>query len=277
MKTVLITILVIVAVLVLLYMLMIMPGMRHKQDIQAFQGVLYAHRGLHDNETEAPENSMAAFSRAVEAGFGIELDIQLTKDKVPVVFHDMTLKRICGVEGKVCDFTYDELQNFTLCESPERIPKFEAVLNLVAGRVPLIVEFKGESIDIGLCPIADKLLREYKGVYCMESFNPLMVAWYRKNHGEVFRGQLSEKFFTNGRKNVLHLVLQNLLLNFLAKPDFIAYNCKDYNALSRRICCGVYGATAVAWTIKSEKELEEMKSHFDLFIFDSFVPNASHA
>ncbi len=277
MKTVLMVILIMTVVLTLLYMLMIMPRMRKKPDIRPFQGVLYAHRGLHDNETKAPENSMAAFRKAVEAGFGIELDIQLSKDKVPVVFHDMTLKRICGVEGKVCNYTYKELQQFPLCQSQERIPKFEDVLNMVGGQVPLIVEFKGESIDVRLCPIADRLLRKYQGVYCMESFNPLMVAWYRKNHGDIFRGQLSEKFFTNGKKRMMHLVLQNLLLNFWAKPDFIAYNCKEHNALARRICCGFYGATAVAWTIKSKEELAEMKKHFDLFIFDSFVPDVKRA
>lgn len=275
MKTILITIMIILVVLVLLYMLMIMPRMVKRPDIRPFQGVLYAHRGLHDNETGAPENSMAAFQKAVEAGFGIELDIRLTKDSVPVVFHDATLKRICGVEGRVNDYTYEELQQFPLGKSEERIPRFEDFLKLVAGRVPLIVEFKGENTDIRLCPIADKLLREYQGIYCMESFNPLMVAWYRRNHGDIFRGQLSEKFFTNGRKQVLHFVLQNMLMNFFSKPDFIAYNCKEYDALARRICCGLYGATAVAWTIKSKEELAEMKSHFDLFIFDSFVPEGN--
>lgn len=257
---------------ILLYMLMIMPRMIRRPDTGPFEGVLYAHRGLHDNESQAPENSMAAFRKAVEAGFGIELDIQLTKDKVPVVFHDMTLQRICGVEGKVCDFTYEELKQFSLCKSKERIPKFEEVLALIDGQVPLIVEFKGESMDLSLCPAAEKLLQDYKGVYCMESFNPLMVGWYRKRHPEIFRGQLSQKFFTNGRKTLVNFVLENLLLNFIAKPDFIAYNCKEYNALSRKICCDLYGAVSVAWTIKSNEQLEEMGKYFDLFIFDSFQP-----
>lgn len=271
METVVIFVLIIAAVL-LLYMLMIMPRVTGKPDTRPFEGVLYAHRGLHDNEGEAPENSMAAFGRAVEAGFGIELDIQLTKDEVPVVFHDMTLKRICGVEGKVCDFTYEELQQYHLCKSKERIPKLEEVLALVNGQVPLIVEFKGESMDLSLCPVADKLLRSYKGTYCMESFNPLMVGWYRKKHPEIFRGQLSEKFFSDGKKNLINFVLENLLLNFYAKPDFIAYNCKEHNALSRRLCCEFYGATSVAWTIKSSEQLEGMRKYFDLFIFDSFQP-----
>ena len=177
-------ILIVIVVLAILYFLMIMPRMAHKPDTACFKEWLYAHRGLHDNATQAPENSMAAFRKAVDAGFGIELDIQLTKDKIPVVFHDFTLKRVCGGEGKICDYTYEELQQFHLCESTEKIPKFEDVLQMVDGKVPLIVEFKIERTDLSLCPIADKMLRAYKGMYCMESFNPLGVQWYRKNHPE---------------------------------------------------------------------------------------------
>lgn len=129
-----------------LYLLMIMPGMRRKPDTAALKQRLYAHRGLHDNNSDAPENSMRAFRKAVEAGFGIELDVQLSKDGVPVVFHDFTLKRICGGEGKVCDYTWSELQQFSLCGSDQKIPRFEDVLKLVDGKVPLIVELKIEAV-----------------------------------------------------------------------------------------------------------------------------------
>lgn len=259
-------------VLMLLYLGMIKPAGAKRPDKAPFCGILYAHRGLHDNETEAPENSMAAFRRAVEAGFGMELDIQLSKDKIPVVFHDFDLKRVCGVEGKIRDYTLEELQGFRLYQSDERIPTLEEVLNMVDGKVPLIVEFKGENTDVSLCPIADKLLREYKGLYCVESFNPLMVMWYKRHHKEIFRGQLSEKFFSNGKKNILHFILQNMMLNFLAKPDFISYKCSDYDALARRLCCGLFKATGVTWTIKSAEELKEMKKYFDIFIFEGFMP-----
>lgn len=218
---------------------------------------------------------MAAFRKAVDAGFGIELDIQLTKDKIPVVFHDFTLKRVCGGEGKICDYTYEELQQFHLCESTEKIPKFEDVLQMVDGKVPLIVEFKIERTDLSLCPIADEMLRTYKGMYCMESFNPLGVRWYRKNHPELVRGQLSDAFLKEGEYvGVLYFILQNLLLNFMTKPDFVAYNHHYPKILSRKLCRGLYHNTAAAWTIKSQQELDEARKHFDIFIFDSFVPEA---
>lgn len=256
-----------------LYLWAIMPRIFRKPDMKPFHNWLYAHRGLHDNETDAPENSLKAFGKAVDAGFGIELDIQLTKDEVPVVFHDYSLKRICGVEGDVADYTYEELQQFKLCNSQESIPRLENVLKLVNGRVPLIVEFKIEGTDLSLCPIADELLKRYQGVYCMESFNPLAVWWYRMNRPEVVRGQLSQAFLREKEyKGKLYFALQHLLMNFLSKPDFMAYNHKHHNMLSRRICRSLYKNTAVAWTIKSEQELAEAGKHFELFIFDSFIP-----
>lgn len=270
---ILLFILICLCLIIVLYLLAIMPRIFRKPDMTPLQNWLYAHRGLHDNDTDAPENSLKAFQKAVDAGFGIELDIQLTKDKIPVVFHDYSLKRICNVDGNVADYTYEELQQFTLCNSKERIPKLEEVLQLVNGRVPLIVEFKMEETDLSLCPIADELLNAYPGVYCMESFNPLAVWWYRKNRPQVVRGQLSQAFLKEEEyKGKLYFALQHLLLNFLSKPDFVAYNHKHYNMLSRRICRNLYKNTAVAWTIKSEQELAEAKKYFELFIFDSFVP-----
>ena len=136
-------------------------------------------------------------------------------------------------------------------------------------------EYVVERTDLSLCPIADKMLRAYKGMYCMESFNPLGVQWYRKNHPELVRGQLSDAFLKEGEYvGVLYFVLQNLLLNFVTKPDFVAYNHHYPEILSRKLCRGLYHNTAAAWTIKSQQELDEARKHFDVFIFDSFVPEA---
>lgn len=260
-------------VLFLLYLLMIMPRVAGRPDTEYFQRWLYAHRGLHDNRGEAPENSLRAFRKAVEAGFGIELDIQMTKDDIPVVFHDFTLKRICDAEGKVCDYTYEELQQFRLCNSDQTIPKFEDVLKCVDGRVPLIVELKIEAADTSICSAGDSLLAEYGGMYCIESFNPLGVFWYRRHRKEIVRGQLSDAFLKEGEyKGPLYFLLQNLLFNWLGRPDFVAYNHKYPEMISRRLCRGLYRNTAAAWTIKSKEQLEKARKHFDIFIFDSFVP-----
>ncbi len=272
MKILLIAVICIVAAGVL-YLLLIMPRMTGKPDVSRFKGRLYAHRGLHDNSSDAPENSLRAFQKAVDADFGIELDIQMTKDGIPVVFHDFTLKRICGAEGKLCDYTYEELQQLALCGSDQKIPKLEEVLEVVGGRVPLIVELKIESTDLSVCEAGDRLLGAYGGEYCIESFNPLGVFWYRRHRKNVVRGQLADAFGREGEyQGVLYFLLQNLLFNWLGKPDFVAYNHKYPKELSRRICRGLYGNTAAAWTIRSREELETARENFDLFIFDSFVP-----
>ena len=123
---------------------------------------------------------------------------------------------------------------------------------------------------------ADALLRDYKGVYCIESFNPLGVRWYRKNHGDVMRGQLSEEFFPEIDRVMhtpLYIMLAFLVFNFLTRTDFVAYNHNHSDNLSRRICHGLYKNTAAAWTIRSQEELDRNRDYFDIFIFEGFIPS----
>lgn len=265
-------------IILLLYLWLIKPGIADRPDIAPLMGHYYAHRGLHDNETDAPENSMNAFKKAIDAGYGIELDVQLTKDRIPVVFHDETLKRVCGVDGRVRDYTYEELQQFRLCRSDERIPLFSDFLKLVDGKVPLIIEIKiHENVDT-VCSIADELIKEYRGTYCIESFHTMAVQWYRKHRPEVIRGQLSTDFSKPGKRESWYLCMVHYLLgNVMGRPDFIAYDHLHKNNISRRLCRYLFGALSVAWTIKSQKELDACKKDFDLFIFEGFVPEEKQA
>lgn len=256
-----------------LYLLAIMPRIVNRPDINLLNKRYFAHRGLHDNGGDAPENSMAAFRKAVEAGYGMELDVHVTGDGVPVIFHDSELERMCGVTGEIKDYTYEKLQCFMLGKSTERIPKLEDLLLMVQGRVPLIVEIKSDLADVSECAVIDKTLREYDGEYCVESFNPMVLWWFRRHHNEVVRGQLSSDFRRDGGyKSFLYFLLTHLLFNFLAKPDFIAYNHKFKEEPGRRICRKFYKIPSVAWTIRSREELHEMRGEFDVFIFESFIP-----
>lgn len=264
-------------VLVLLYLLAIMPKLRKNPKLDDFDGWYYAHRGLHDNISGAPENSMAAFKLAVEKGYGIELDVQLTKDKVAVVHHDYDLIRSCGVDKKVADMEYEELKEFGLFQSEERIPTFREVLDLVQGKVPLIVELKIPWKPDNTCIAVSKELEDYNGLYCIESFNPFGLGWYKKHFPQVVRGQLSTDF--NKEKiegsKMQYFILKHLLFNFHTKPDFIAYQHKYKKGLSFTVCRKLYKSKAVAWTIKSEDELSSSKGYFDLFIFEDFIPKKS--
>lgn len=191
-----------------------------------------------------------------------------------MVFHDFTLDRMCGRKGRVCEYTYEELQELRLADSQEKIPKFEDVLKLVDGKVPLIVEYKLVGNNTNVCVAGNDLLSRYEGKYCIESFHPFALLWYRKHNKKIMRGQLSYSFKEEKgyKRSPLEMMLANLLFNFISKPDFIAYNHKDYRNKARGICRYVYGGLAVAWTIKNQEELDARREDFDLFIFDSFIP-----
>lgn len=265
----------IIVIFVCIYLYMIKPNSGRRGQMKAFEEVYIAHRGLFDNHTDAPENSLAAFQKAVDAGYGIELDVQLTKDRQMVVFHDAGMERMCAVNKKLTDCSYKELQQYTLADSEERIPLLKEVLKLVDGKVPLIIEVKPEGDCISTSRMLSAMMKGYKGLYCMESFHPGAVHWFRRHDPDVIRGQLS----TNYRKDhiqgstVRNALLSNLMFNFYGKPDFIAYNHKHAGDFSYRLCRRIYNFEAVAWTIRSRKDLESRKDRFDVFIFDSFIPD----
>lgn len=266
----------ILLIVIALYIFAIAPRMFGKPDTRAFEHVFYAHRGLFDNEAQHPENSLAAFRRAVEAGYGIETDVRLSKDNVPVLHHDATLLRSCGIDGNICDYTYEELQAFRLFKSNETIPRLCDLLELVAEKVPLIIEYKleaGENAE-PLCNAGNNILKKYGGSYCIESFNSWVLRWYKKHHPHIVRGQLAENYLKAGiqMNKLLLFTLQNLLINFLTRPDFIAYNYEFRNAFSFRMCC-LFGALPVAWTIKNHEQLEKARKMYRAYIFDSFMPD----
>lgn len=264
------TLIIVLAVLASLYLFLVAPRMFGKPDRSVLMGVHYAHRGLFNNDSDAPENSLNAMRKAVEAGYGIEFDVQLSKDDVPVVFHDASLKRMCGVDGKIWDYTLEELKKMKLAHSNETIPTLEQVLRVVDGKVPLIVEYKMDRVDTKVCELGNAILEKYHGVYCIESFHPFAVKWYREHRPDVIRGQLSQDFSMTKYRGIQYWAMTHLLLNFLTRPDFIAYNHHDAGVFSRYFC-GKLGALSVAWTIKNREQYEESEADFDLFIFDSFL------
>ena len=154
----------------------------------------YAHRGLHDSENGIPENSMAAFRLAVENGYGIELDIHLTKDGRLAVIHDSSLLRTAGADVRVETLTAEELDQYRLEGTDEKIPFLEEVLPLFEGKTPLVVELKVEGNAAALAKAACDLLDQYKVDYCIESFHPQAILWLKKNRPEICRGQLSQNF-----------------------------------------------------------------------------------
>lgn len=227
----------------------------------------YAHRGLHGGDV--PENSMAAFRLAVENGFGIELDVQLSRDGEVMVFHDYTLRRMTGREEKLADLTAAQLQTLSLSGTEETVPTFRQVLELVDGRVPLLVELKGEDLSTALCGKVAAVLREYRGPYCMESFNPLLIRAMKKQLPEAFYGQLYTNVCRDKKRSTpLNLLLTAMAFNFLAGPDFVAYNKADRRTLPVAIVTKLHRLPRFVWTARGAEERQIAKDLGEYAIFE---------
>lgn len=261
----------VVAVLLVLYAFLTYPGKR--RDISPeLLGTQYAHRGLHD--AEHPENSLSAFALAVKNGYGIELDVRLSKDGVLVVFHDDTLDRVAGIPGKVIDFTAKELSEMRLGGSEEGIPTLEEVLALVNGRVPLLIEIKEGASDKSVSLATAEMLKGYSGPLLIESFNPLSLSRIKEALPQCPRGLLCDHYTKSKEyRKPTYVLLEWFLLNFKAKPDFYAYNylCRTY--LPFRLVRMLHKLPTFAWTVRTQVDKEICKeSGFTSIIFENFIP-----
>ena len=264
-------IVIILVVFCLLITFLVAPRMFNKPDMSAFMGTNVAHRGYFDNEAGIPENSLACFQAAIEKGFVIELDIQLSSDGVAFVFHDADLERMCGVQGKIWEYTAAELKEMKLLGTEETIPTFEETLALVNGQVPLLVEYKMDKVDTAVCAAGQALLDNYNGDYAIQCFDPRALLWYKKNAPQVARGQLAEEFWEKEEYNgkPLYFVLTYMLTNVATRPDFISYKAIHKDNLSLNIC-RMLGAKTACYTLKSADEFTYVNDEFDMYIFDSF-------
>lgn len=230
----------------------------------------YAHRGLFSRDQSLPENSMAAFDSAIRAGFGFELDVAMSADHRLVVFHDDSPLRMCGVEGKIWAMTREEIDSLRLAGTSERVPAFADLLARVRGQVPLVVEIKSSPLRLDLCEAVAFALDSYAGPFCVESFDPIIVAWFRKHRPAMLRGQLACRGdkADSGRRFGWFL-LRNLLTNVLARPHFIAYQVNEANHPAFRLCRRL-GAMTVAWTVRNEEEYATAAQWFDAMIFETW-------
>ena len=237
----------------------------------------YAHRGYHGKDL-APENSILAYKEAIRRGFGVELDVHLMQDGNLAVIHDASLLRTAGADVLVEDLTARELKAYRLEGTDEEIPLLEEVLPLFEqSGLPLVVELKAErgnhdALAAATCAMLDK----YKVLYCIESFDPMVVADVRELRPGICRGQLAENFLKGkGTLDPVRSVLATGLIgNALAKPDFIAFKFEDRSCISNALCLKLWGIQGVAWTIRSKHDLLTAEAEGLIPIFEKFDPEA---
>lgn len=249
----------------------IRPGTASAEKKAPFYGRNFAHRGLHTPDKSAPENSLLAFRRAADAGYGVELDIQLSKDGQVVVFHDDTLDRVCGVHGRVDAFTFDELREMRLAGSAQQIPLLTEVFEVIDAKGPIIIELKSGPRNAELCKKGLELMRAYHGAYCVESFDPRIVQWFKKNAPEILRGQLATlpgEYHAYPR--IAGTVMGNCLSNFLGRPEFIAYDNAPKPLLVQMV--DARGALRVLWTARDAADAKRVQHENDMVIFEFYEP-----
>lgn len=231
------------------------------KDLKFLKDNLIAHRGVH---IDAPENTINAFKEAVKKKYIIEFDVHLLKDNTVVVFHDDNLKRMTGQNKKLKDCTYEEIKDLQLLDSNDYIPTLKEVLKIINGKVPIIVELKSDR-KVGLLEKElVKQLDKYKGKFCVKSFNPLSIRWFRKNKPDYIRGLL----VNNKKKSLISAICRSNLSLIITRPDFISCNYKLHN--NKKILRYMKKHPVIAWTIKNEEQLLKNKNNFYNLIVDFY-------
>ena len=249
---------------VLLYLFLIFPSPKRHLPNEMLKKPI-AHRGIHVDGI--PENSISAFGEALRRQLPIELDVRLTSDGIPVVFHDRDLKRMCGKDILLSSVAFDDLHSYFLEGSSEEIPSLAQVLDFIDGRIPVLIELKGEDRS----PVAIRtaeVLREYSGDFAVESFNPYHLMRFRRCLPHIPLGLLSgRRLGKTAFTAFFGAVSMHMLLNFLFRPCFIAFRYTDRLPfgvkLSRKL-----GAALIGWTFYGEGACSEYSRGFDGVICD---------
>lgn len=263
------------AALPALYLFLVAPNLRKRGYRKGLiPRVSYAHRGLHGEGI--PENSLAAFQRAAEKGYGVELDLHLTRDGELAVMHDTCLARMCGVDQMITSLTMEEAAKLRLLGTNERIPAFREVLGALAPfQTPLIIELKSDGDGWKyLPPKVMEIMQGYGGFWCVESFDPRMMRWFKKRAPQVIRGQLAFDPAKIGehRGEIGYALGASLIGNALSRPDFIAYGHLTDKNKSFRLVRRLFRPALAAWTVTSPEDFERLRKHYDLQIFEGFEP-----
>lgn len=241
------------------------------KDLTFLKTYQFAHRGLYTKDQMVPENSMLAFKKAIDNGYAIELDLNITKDLVPIAFHDFNMKRLCGINQDIDQITYASLKDIKFIPSGERISTFAEVLDYVSGQIPLLIELKPHGNVIKLCESVMSVLKDYHGPYAIFSFHPSVVYWFKKHHPEVIRGQIAERFKGQKLSFIQRYLLRTMFFNMFTKPDFISYGINDlpYKKLDR---LKKKGLTIISYAARSQAQYDFVRSRYDNVVFEFFLP-----
>jgi glycerophosphoryl diester phosphodiesterase len=234
-----------------------------------------AHRGLHGHGLI--ENSLGAADAAAKASYGIEVDLQLTADREVVVFHDTTLDRLTDARGPLAALMLADLKKVAFRETNERIPTLQELLDVVAGRTPLVLELKSDwNANMDLVKRTAEILVGYSGPVAAMSFDPRMLVALQGAAPGLPRGIVAERYYDDPEWHPMSrwkkFQLGNLLHFAITKPHFVAYSVSDLPALAPLLARHLVGMKLLTWTVRSKAVQQRARWWANQVIFEGFRP-----
>ena len=222
-----------------------------------------AHRGLWGDNI--PENSLSAYENAKENGFPIEIDLYKTKNGEIFSVHDRNLLRLTGKDIDICAIESDAVKDLFIGNSKEKIPTLKQTLDIIDGKVPILIELKNQPDKTVVDSVAE-ILSGYKGEIAVQSFNPIFIKRFKKLSPLSVVGILTTKRYEHiqGEKALNRFIIKRMPLNFLVKPDFISSERSAFPLKTK--------LPTLAWTITSQEEYEKVKPFATNIIFEGFIP-----
>lgn len=224
-----------------------------------------AHRGLWGGDII--ENSITAYKNACDKGYPIEIDVYITTDNKIVSFHDSNLKRMTGVDALITDKTLAELKELSLLNSNEKIPTLNEILSICENKSPLLIEIKNQKNGYDCVKEVVNLLKNYKGEFAIQSFNPFYIKKVKELAPDFIRGILGTNK-KESKKWTENFAVKHMPFNFMIKPDFISYNYSALPLKKRK----VKNKAVLAWTVTDQTAYDSVKPYANNIIFEHFIP-----
>lgn len=257
-----------VLLIAVILFIMLLPGNRKK--VKNFDWLLarpIAHRGYHNGQKDCPENSKAAYQKAIDRNYNIEIDIHVTLDNQIVVFHDDNVERMTGVNKLIKDMTLEEIKQLRLQGGEESIMTLPEFLDLVHDQVGVLIEFKnsqGGKLEKYAWPILEK----YNGRWVMQAFQPDSLKWFKQNQPSIPRGQLCFNYMGTKNPWLRKFLYTYLFSNFIGRPNFISYNWPGCKYKTIKLLRKMH-APLLVWTIQNEEVYNQVKDKCDNVIFEN--------
>lgn len=253
-----------VALVLLVLLLTTIPTKKNK-NMKWMKGYSF-HRGKFSKDQSIPENSLAAIQASINQQVDIEFDVRITQDNQLIVFHDETLERMCGVDLYVENMTYDAVKEFYLKDTHQTIPTLKEVLDLVEGKVNLLIEIKPTQQIETVCQLVIQNLEYYNGNYAICSFHPMVVAYFKKHHPEIIRGQIIRNFLFDKKQTFVNRIMLTINgFNFYTRSDFISV---QYQMVEWFTWMRFFNAFVCTWAVHDKKWLNRLKKKVDHMIIE---------